>query len=96
MGGHDNVLSDLLLPWYVFTFLQHTINDLEKQLAEISRCKKDADDRVIELEGEVNRLAERCKELVITSELSVEVIFFRDVLGYSLCSVISKATLAPL
>lgn len=60
---------------------------------------------MVELEGEVNRLAERCKELVITSELSVEVSYFsilerslkgHEFYGCSLCSVRPIAILAPL
>lgn len=57
----------------IIRFLQHTITEFNAKLAEISRLKKEADDRVVELEAELSRLAERCKELVTSSELSGEV-----------------------
>ncbi|CAM9674223.1 unnamed protein product, partial [Ectocarpus fasciculatus] len=52
--------------------LQDTIKTYKEKLKEAARLKKESDERVAELEPEVERLAARCKELVQQKDLTSE------------------------
>lgn len=55
--------------------LQDTIKTYKEKLQEAARLKTQSDERVAELEPEVERLAARCKELVQQKDITSEVGF---------------------